>query len=62
MWAGRYPYKELRMNWFVLLKRGFGTLQMTQSGVSCSWIIHMQLMNTNGKVDGIPNGSLGKMC
>jgi hypothetical protein len=32
------------------------TLQMTQSGVSCSRRMHMQLTNTNQKADGIPNG------
>ncbi len=31
------------------------SVQMTQSGVSCSWIMHMQLTNKNGKADGIPN-------
>ncbi len=55
MCARQGPYKEWQRHWFVLPEQCLGTLQMTRSGVSCSQIIHMKLMNTNGKADGIPN-------
>ncbi len=55
MCAGQGPYKEWQRHWFVLPEQFLRTLQMTWSGVSCSWIMHMQLMNTNRKADGIPN-------